>query len=97
MARRCSTRACPSITARWRPVVVLVPPGTITEDAQLRIEFDTIVLCTPCRDEQTVADFVTDDAWQRVTHMLAMTGRVLPDRDKTRLEWNDLDTPENPS
>lgn len=93
---RCSSRRTGGHTeARWKPVIVLRPPGTLKADAEVRIEAD-LVLCDACRAYTTVEQFVTDEAWDTVTRIFAMTKQVLPDRAKTTLDWIDT-APKEPT
>lgn len=73
---------------RWQPVLLLYAPKSYGNCSPIQSVLGLRV-CDACRDEAQVRDFVGDEGWAQIRHALRNAGKVIPDRDRTQLAWQE--------
>jgi hypothetical protein len=71
---------------RWRIVLLLFAPMDYKDAPPARGE-TSLIVCDAHKEVTTVDDILTDESWAKIERSFAAIGRVMPVRERTRLEF----------
>lgn len=74
---------------RWHPVLKV--PARHHEHAPAKVVLGLFV-CDEHKRSSTLEDYLTDEAWERISKGIVAAGRLEPERKLTTLSWEPVDS-----
>lgn len=85
MAIKCSREGC-SDFATWWPILLLYAPVAYQDAPPCPAKL-SLPVCDECKAEIRVEDLLSDEGFDALAFGIASAGKVRPDRDRTKLDW----------
>lgn len=84
---KCDKKECANSEAPWSPVLLLYAPLKWGAGRPpIRIQLG-LRLCDECKQAAAASDFLTDDGWRHLTRLILKSGYIMPDSNRTKLEF----------
>lgn len=88
---RCERLGCDA-EARWVPVLALRAPYELRNSTPAPAIL-ALGICDVHQQTTGLEDYLNDAGWAQIVHAFQAIKRAVPDRDRTILEWQPIDTP----